>query len=329
MSRSSPARSVHAAFVPHLPFMEIQERELNAPFWDAYNDQQARLRAFDPQLVIVFGSDHYEGHVMRAMAPFMIGVQAHAVPDRGGFPGSLPVPAATARSCAQFLMDADFDVAVSYAMPVDHGFSQVLHGMLGAIDARPVLPVFINSLAEPRPSLSRVRRLGMAVGRFAAGLGQRVAILGSGGLSHETGDIFPQLEAITDPTLREFVIHGGAQGPMTREQWRRQLHDGLTEVNKLLQAHTPGVGQIRPEWDEQFLRLFSAGDMSVFDQWSDAQLLREGGNGAGEIRSWIAAMAAAQVLGATAPVVDYYAAGTCIGVAAVVAHASDLPAMRT
>jgi 2,3-dihydroxyphenylpropionate 1,2-dioxygenase len=316
------AGSVYAAFVPHLPFMEIQERALNAPFWAAYEAQQQRIRAFDPELVFVFGSDHYEGQLMRSMAPFMVGIAATAVPDRGGFPGPLNVPAGLARACADFLMAADFDIAVSHAMQIDHGFSQVLHGMLGAIDARPVVPLFINSLAQPRPALARVRRFGEAVGRYASTLGKRVAILGSGGLSHETGDIFPQIHETSDAALREFLIHGGERGPIKREQWRRQLHDGLTEVSRLLEARTPGVGQVRPAWDEQFLRLWSAGDLTVFDGWTDSQLLREGGNGAGEVRSWIAALAAAQVAGAAAPVVDYYAAGTAIGVAAVVAHAS-------
>jgi 2,3-dihydroxyphenylpropionate 1,2-dioxygenase len=315
--------TVYAACVPHVPFLEIQQRELNAPFWAAYEAQAARLRAFDPELVFVFGADHYEGQLLRAMSPFMVGLGAEAVPDRGGFPGELQVPEALARSLAEFLVDRDFDVATSYAMQVDHGFSQVLHHMLGGVGVRLTIPLFVNSLAHPRPKLARVRRLGAAVGEYAATLGKRVAILGSGGLSHETGDIFPQAHETSNLEFREFMIHGGSRGSLTREKWRQQLHDGLAFVNQLHEARTPGVGQVRPEWDARFLKLLAEGDLTVFDNWSDADLLRDGGNGAGEVRLWIAAMAAAQAMGAGSPVIDYCEAGTCIGVEAVVAHAES------
>ena len=314
--------SVHAVCVPHLPFIEIQKRSLNAPFWAAYEAQTAQLRQFDPELVFVFGSDHYEGQLMQSMAPFVVGLAAEAIADRGGFPGRLQVPQSTARSCAEFLMQEDFDVAVSYDMQVDHGFSQVLHRLLGGVGARPVIPLFVNALAHPRPSFARCRRFGAAVGRFAARSGQRVAVLGSGGLSHDTGDIFPQLHEVTDPTLREFLIHGGSRGGFTRDQWRSNLDTGLTAVNELLEAKTPGVGAVKADWDAEFLRLFKAGDLSAFDAWQDETVLREAGNGAGEVREWIAAMAAAQALGAGAPVIDYYEAGTSLGVAAVVTHAT-------
>jgi 2,3-dihydroxyphenylpropionate 1,2-dioxygenase len=319
---SHPTSAVHAVCVPHLPFLEIQDRAQNAPFWAAYDAQAAALREFDPELVIAFGSDHYEGQLMRAMAPFMIGVQAEAVPDTGGFPGPLQVPQAQARACAEFLMEQEFDVAVSHAMQVDHGFSHVLHRMLGGVAVRPVIPLFINSLAQPRPSFARVRKFGHAVGCFAAQTGLRVAVLGSGGLSHETGDIFPQVHEAQDPVLREFLIHGGDRGPLSRAQWRENLKHGLAEVNRLMQARTPGVGQVRAEWDARFLGLLTQGDLGVFDTWRDAEVEREAGNGAGEVRSWVAAMAAAQAMGAGAPVVDYYEAGTFLTVAAVVTHAS-------
>jgi 2,3-dihydroxyphenylpropionate 1,2-dioxygenase len=219
----------------------------------------------------------------------------------------------------------DFDVSVSYAMTVDHAFSSVLHHLLGAIDARPVIPLFVNALSHPRPSMQRCRRLGEAVGQFAASLGKRVAFLGSGGLSHETGDIFPQLHETRDEALRDFLIHGGSQGALTRAQWRENLNAGLAQVNELLVQRVPGVGQVRREWDEKFLHTLTASaDMTGFDSWQDEDILRAGGNGAGEVREWIAALAAAHAAGASGVIIDHYEAGTCIGVAAVVVHASSL-----
>jgi 2,3-dihydroxyphenylpropionate 1,2-dioxygenase len=166
---------------------------------------------------------------------------------------------------------------------------------------------------------------GAAVGRFAASLGKRVAILGSGGLSHETGDIFPQVFDVQDETLRDYLIHGGTKGALTRDRWRQNLNEGLMVVNELLVQKTPGVGQVRPEWDEQFLHtLRTSRDLRAFDSWQDEQILQQGGNGAGEIREWIAALAAAYAAGAAPVAIDHYEAGTRIGVAAVVAHASSM-----
>jgi 2,3-dihydroxyphenylpropionate 1,2-dioxygenase len=311
----------YAVCFPHLPFMTIQDRALNAPLWAAVDRQAAALRAFDPQVVFVFGSDHYEGQHMANMPTFAIGHAAQAIDDRGGFPGTLRIPAQIARACAAFLVREEFDIANSHAMRVDHGFSAALHHLLGGVEARSVVPVFINALCEPRPTFRRCRKLGDAVGRFAATLGRRVAFIGSGGLSHETGDIFPQVAEVQDAALRDYLVHGGAQGAISREAWRRNLNAGLTIVNEQLQQRVPGVGQSRPEWDAAFIRLLQAGDLRVFDRWEDAEVLHSGGNGAGEVREWIAALAAAAAAGAPRIEVDHYEAGTCIGVAAAVVHA--------
>lgn len=306
--------------VPHVPFMVLQERGLNQPFWDAYKRQADALRAFDPELVIVFGSDHYSGQHMRLMPSFAIAQAAEAIDDDGGYPGRLDVPFDISFACAAHAIEAGIDVATSFAMEVDHGFSAVLHHFLGAIDAKPVIPVFVNALCEPRPTFRRCRMLGEAIGDFAAGLGKRVAFLASGGLSHETSEVFPQFREAPDGSLKDYMLHGGSKGDLSREDWLGWLHDGLQVVNGLLLDRVPGVGEIREDWDDEFLRLFTAGDLTVFDSWKDQEILRCGGNGAGEVRQWIAAAAAAQRMGVRDISVDFYSHDLPLGVAAVVAH---------
>ncbi len=307
--------------VPHAPFMMLQDRALNQPFWDAYEQQTKALRAFDPELVFVFGADHYSGQHMRLMPSFAIGQAAEAIADDGGRPGKLDVPFELSLACATHVIENGIDVATAFAMEVDHGFSAVIGHFLGTIDARPVIPVFINALAAPRPTFRRCRMLGEAIGEFAAGLGMRVAFLGSGGLSHETGDVFPQWAEAQDQRTKDYILHGGARGELDRQTWLDEMHDGLQIVNGMLLDHVPGVGEINRQWDDAFLRLFAAGDMTVFDAWQDADVLREGGNGAGEVRQWIAAAAAAQKAGAGPITVDFYQHGLPMGVASVVAHA--------
>ena len=320
--KTSPSTAAYAFCVPHLPFMIMQARELNADFWAAYDAGANDLRRFDPEVVFVFGSDHYEGQVLKSMPAFMVGQAAEAVADRGGFPGALNVPSDIALACVEYLINSEFDVATSYAMQVDHGFSNVLHQVLGSIDAYPAVPIFVNALIHPRPTFRRCRRFGEAVGRFAATLGKRVAFLGSGGLSHETGDVFPQIHEARDEATRDFLIHGGSKGAISREQWRSNLDAGLDVVNGLLMQRTPGIGNVKTDWDERFLDLLASQDLRAFDAWRDDEVYRSAGNGAGEVREWIAALAAAKSAGAGNVVVDHYEAGTCIGVAAAVVHAA-------
>lgn len=313
--------SVYVACVPHVPFIAIQHRDLLRDFWTAYDQRVAEFNAFDPELVIVFGADHYDGLHLKLMPSILIGQVAEAMADTGGYPGKLNVPGGIALACSEFLIDHDFDVAISYAMVVDHGFSNVIHNFLGAIDARPVLPIHINALCHPRPSFRRCRQLGEAVGRFANTLGKRVAFLGSGGLSHETSMIFPQFDTAPTEDIRDFIVHGGRQGRISHQQWLDDIHGAMTALAGPVAAGIHVNPTINPSWDREFLDILGRGDLSAFDAWIDADVIEAAGSGAGEIRQWIAALAAAQAGGAGIPAVDFYSARSAIDVGAGIVHA--------
>jgi 2,3-dihydroxyphenylpropionate 1,2-dioxygenase len=134
---------------------------------------------FDPDLVVTFSPDHYNGFFYRAMPAFCIGTAAEGVGDYGTYKGPLDVPADLATDCVRAVLDADVDVAISAAMDVDHGTVQPLEKLFGDATAKPVIPVFINSVATPLGPMRRVRALGSAVGAHLAGLGKRVPWTGS------------------------------------------------------------------------------------------------------------------------------------------------------
>ncbi len=312
---------IYVACVPHVPFLETQDRSLTPGFWTSYEERVAEFQAFDPELVVVFGADHYDGLHLKLMPAFTVIQRAEALDDVGGFPGRLDIPADVAIACAEHLVDQEFDIATSYAMIMDHGFSNVLHHFMGALDARPVLPIHINALCHPRPSLRRCRRLGEAVGRFAAGLGRRVAILGSGGLSHETGMIFPQYDTAPEGRIRDFIVHGGAEGEISLPQWMTDIRQVMLELSGPMATGAFVNEGLNPEWDQRFLAAVTAEDLAALDSWTDAEVEASGGNGAGEIRQWIAAVAAARAAGAARPVLDHYEHHTPIGVGAAIIHA--------
>jgi 2,3-dihydroxyphenylpropionate 1,2-dioxygenase len=267
----------------------------------ALTDARAFVRAYDPELVVIFSPDHYNGFFYRLMPPFCIGTNAIGVGDFGTQAGPLNVAEDIATACATAILDAGVDIAISASMEVDHGTVQPLQTLFGDAAARPVIPIFINSVATPLGPLKRARALGAAVGNFAATLNKRVLLVGSGGLSHDPP--VPTL-ASAPPGALGRIVHGE---PMTSEQRRaRQV-----AVMELAQTFAQGRGPLQPlnpEWDHRVLDIFDRGDLTEFDAWSNEWIAREGGNSAHEIRTWVAAFAALASRGPYETAVRYYRA---------------------
>jgi 2,3-dihydroxyphenylpropionate 1,2-dioxygenase len=310
------------ACVPHVPLLAMQARDVNPGLWEAYEQRVAEFKAFDPDLVVVFGGDHYDGVHLKMMPTFAIGHLASGLADCGGHPGLLDVPLAIAQACSRAVVNDGFDIATSYALEVDHGFTNVMHNFMGELNARPVLPVLINAIADPKPTFKRCRQFGEAIGRFAATLDKRVAFLGSGGLSHQTDFIFPQYNTAPNTAVRDFIVHGGMLGDISRDKWMGDIQQGMDGLSADLISDKFKAPWINKAWDEQFMATFAAGDLTAFDGWDCEEVTRVAGYGGGEIRQWIAAAAAAQAMGVRRLHADYYSDQSKLAVGVGVAHGS-------
>ncbi|HEX7759362.1 MAG TPA: hypothetical protein VF459_07670 [Caulobacteraceae bacterium] len=293
----------------------------------AYRDRAEALRRFDPELIVMFAPDHYTNVHLNMVAPFCVGVACEAVDDFGGHPGRFDVPADIAWACIEAVRGADIDIAVSHELIVDHGFSQPLHTLAGALDRYRVLPIFINTTCAPSASFRRIRMLGEAVGRFARDLGlARVAFLASGGLSHHPANIFPQDLAGTRPELREYLTHGGARGGMNQGDWIALLGEATRQGSERVERGemTAADFRINAEWDQAFLNLFAAGGALAFDDWRPQSVIAQAGVAAMEVQQWIAAGAAARVAGVAKSQIDLYVATVEYRIGVGVAHADPL-----
>ena len=318
---------VYVACAPHVPLLSIQDRSHVAELWRAYDDRIAEYDAFAPDLTIVFGGNHYQGVHLNLAPTFIVGQIAKAIDDCGGMPGTLDVPLALSTALAEALVEDGFDIATSYAMIVDHGFSNVLGNFLhGELGARPVIPVHINSLSAPRPTFKRCRQLGEAVGRWAATLDKRVAFLGSGGLSHQTDSIFPQYENAPDQAMRDYMVHGGTKGPLNQKIFNDNMVPAMTELSHGLASGAGIDTGINAAWDRDFLAVLGGGDLTGFDGWTDADVLARAGYGGGEVRMWIAAAAAGQAAGAERIAIDYYSDRDPLAVGTAIAHSMSVAA---
>ncbi len=254
---------------------------------------------FDPEIVVVFAPDHYNGFFYKLMPPFCIGTQAHGVGDYGTHKGSLDVPEVIATDCANAVLSAGVDVAISADMDVDHGAVQPLENLFGTATARPVIPIFINSVATPLGPLHRCRTLGTAVGSYLATLGKRVLVVGSGGLSHDPP--VPTLATATPPVI-ERIVQGR---PMTPDQ-RLARQNAVMDAAKSFAGGQSDLRALNPEFDQQFLKILDSGQLDELDTWSNAFIADEGGNSAHEIRTWVAAFAALAAAGPYQTGVRYY-----------------------
>lgn len=284
----------------HTPLLDITEQrpELAADVAAALGAARDFAADFDPEVVVAFVPDHYNGFFYRLMPPFCIGLAASTVGDYASLAGPLDVPAKLAADCAAAVLDAGVDVAFSHRMELDHGTAQPLGILFGSLGARPVIPVFINCVAQPLAPLSRSRALGTAVGRFLADREERVLIIASGGLSHDPPMPAP---ATAPPPLAERLVSGR---PLTQPEADAK-HAGAIAEGKRLAAGTSQRHPLDPAWDERVLGLLAAGDLAALDGWGNDEIGSHGG-GAHEIRTWVAAHAALAAAGPYAVASRYY-----------------------
>ena len=287
----------------HSPLMmtDIEESEegVQAQFFGELDRCAAALHAFNPDLVVVFGPDHFNGLFYDLMPAFCIGTAAESAKDWHLEGGPLRVPRDLALACVRDLQGRDFDVALSHALKVDHGITIPLHKLTGALARYDVLPVVINCAADPRPAFRRVRAFGAAVGDFLAARGMRIAVIGSGGLSHDPPT--PRLEMSPPGVAQRLIVR---HTPTQEELDARE-----TRVVKAARDLVAGKGPCLPpdeQWDRDFLARFVDGRLESFDALTDAEIDRVAGFGGHEVRTWIAAAAAVQRMGQVRAELRYY-----------------------
>jgi len=278
------AELIGVAMLSHSPFwdlsFELQGR--GAQFVRGVKAVRTALDALAPDAVIVFGPDHFRNFFYDVLPPFCIGIErVRGFGDYGTPKGELPVAAGLARMIHAGVTEAGFDPAISLNMGVDHGITQSYAALLPALRV-PLVPIVINANGGPRPSLRRCHQFGAAIGRAirASHDAERVLILGSGGLSH-----WPRSMSADDPSvpgaLRDYAING-------RD---RAAENSAARDAGVLARKGVETGRVDPDWDRWFLSALKDGDLEPVLRATPEEIER-GGNGAHEVRTWLAALGA-------------------------------------
>jgi 2,3-dihydroxyphenylpropionate 1,2-dioxygenase len=255
---------------------------------------------YDPDLIINFGPDHYNGFFYNLMPAFCVGYDAVSIGDYGSQAGPLNVPADLARAMGKAVIESGVDTAISLMMEVDHGAIQPLEIIFGDIAAKPVIPVFINSVAPPFTPIARVRALGKAIGNWAATLDQKVLFIASGGLSHD-----PPVPRIMEATPEQrAMLMGGGRHPTPEARAARQQRV-IDTAHKFVTGDAD-IMDLAPEWDRELMHILASGDLTPLDAWAPEWMENIAGHSAHEVRTWIAAYSALGAIGDYTVQYSYY-----------------------
>jgi len=271
----------------HAPFMTMQPpTNATAPggrFLAAAARVAAAVAALRPDTLVVIGPDHFHANFYDVMPPFVLGVEeAEAFGDFGSRSGPLPVASALAWPVRDGLARDGFDIALSYALTVDHGIVQC-YDMLAGKAGLPLVPLVVNTAAPPLPSMSRCVALGKSLGAAirAADAG-RVLIVASGGLSHWLPSNDPR-DVSVPAERRAAMIHG-----------RRdvQAFSAAREPRVRAMGGNPDA-PVNAAWDAWFLKQLVTADLGPVTGLGDEGLEERAGSGGHEIRTWLIGLAAA------------------------------------
>lgn len=285
----------HTPLMDHVDADPAVDRAARAQFATLARD----VESYDPELVILFAPDHFKGFFYDLLPAFTIGVRATAIGDYDIGEGDFDVPEDLALDCIRNVLNDGVDVAMSYRMQADHGFAQALVLLTGRVDRYPVLPIHINCAGPPLPSFRRVRRLGEAVGAWAARLNKRVLIVGSGGLSHDPP--IPKIATATPPVAEMLIA--GRNPPIEARRAREQQN---FETARALMTGGGAAIALNPDWDRAFMGALARGDLNLLDHLGEDELTRIAGCGGHEVRTWIAAYSALAASGPYASETLFY-----------------------
>ena len=189
-----------------------------------------------PDVAVVFYNDHGLNFFLDKLPTFAVGAAGeYRNEDEGwGIPVSRSIAGDPALSwhIINNLVADEFDITMCQDMLVDHSVTIPMTLMWpGEKWTVKIVPISINTVQHPLPSLKRCLDLGCSVGRAISSYPQdlRVMIVGTGGLSHQldgkrAGFInkeFDQLcmdklvgepEFLTRYSIHDFVEESGAQG---------------------------------------------------------------------------------------------------------------------
>jgi 2,3-dihydroxyphenylpropionate 1,2-dioxygenase len=246
-------------------------------FRDSLADVRERLVAAEADVAVIIGSNHFRGFFLDMIPAFTMGVSEVIAAGEAQTPkGPQKTDPVLAQQLATHLVESGVEVAISARLQIDHGQSHAIQYLLDGIDI-PIVPLVINVFAQPLPTLPRCAELGrrLAEAIDSAADGRKVAVIASGGLSHQ----LPWPSDWADPQNEdeEFLVDAWLNG---RGEWERFDK----RRREIIVAAQPCIFE---DFDHQFLADLESGDLEKYTELTTAGIEEVAGNGGQELRTWL------------------------------------------
>lgn len=167
------------------------------------------LEEAEPDVLIVVAAEHFANFFMDNMPAFCMGMAMNysgPIEDEQWLGiDQVTIPGAE-RLSEQLIKSVMHDVDLAYAQEwkFDHGIMVPLHFLTPKYDL-PIIPVNINCQGPPLTPLNRCYEFGRALRRACDERPERIAIIGTGGISHWPAT--PDSGKINEQWDRDFLDH--------------------------------------------------------------------------------------------------------------------------
>ena len=183
---------VFAGICSHAPGITgraaLADTDKRERFYAGFERLRAALEASGAEVLVIIAAEHFANFFMNNMPAFAVGMADYyegPIEDEGWLaipkfrqPGD---PALSKRIIEEMMRTVD--VAFAEEWKFDHGVAVPLNFLTPRHDLR-VIPVNINCQGPPLTPLHRAWAFGEALRRACDAVPERVAVIGTGGLSH-------------------------------------------------------------------------------------------------------------------------------------------------
>ncbi len=200
-----------------------------------------QLRQAKPDVLVVVSSDHFHNLFVDRMPAFCVGIaQSYSGPIEKWIkvdPFSIQGAETFSRSLVGQAYDAGFDPAFAENVILEHGVVVPLQFLVPGYDI-PLVPILQNCMVPPLPTLPRCFAFGQFLRRASEASGLRVAVVGTGGLSHSPGA--PEAGFIDREFDLEFLSALASEHPEQVTHWSSEKIDaagfGAWEIRQWITA---------------------------------------------------------------------------------------------
>lgn len=173
----------------------------------AFDDMRVALEATRPDALVIIAAEHFANFFLDNMPSFAMGMaDSYQGPiEDPGWLGIEKVAVPGDRGLSERLITQVMehsDVAYAQEWLLDHGIMVPLHFLTPRFDL-PIVPVNINCQGPPLAPLHRAWTFGESLRAAVDAVGERIAIVGTGGISHWPAT--PDSGKINEAWDREFL----------------------------------------------------------------------------------------------------------------------------